>query len=54
MPASETSGNPPRIEPALRAIAVPADANPHGDIFGGRSLSQMDLADGVGIDYSIL
>jgi acyl-CoA hydrolase len=34
----------PRNEPALRAIAMPADANPHGDIFGGRLLSQMDLA----------
>jgi acyl-CoA thioesterase YciA len=34
----------PRSEPALRAIAMPADANPHGDIFGGWLLSQMDLA----------
>ncbi len=33
-----------RAEPALRAIAMPADANPHGDIFGGWLLSQMDLA----------
>ena len=33
-------------EPALRAIAMPADANPHGDIFGGWLLSQMDLAGG--------
>src|SRR6516164_6747482 len=44
MPASERSGEPPRAEPALRAIAMPADANPHGDIFGGWLLSQMDLA----------
>jgi hypothetical protein len=35
MPAAETSGQPPQIEPALRAIAMPADANPRGDIFGG-------------------
>jgi acyl-CoA thioesterase YciA len=35
---------PPAIEPALRTIAMPADANPHGDIFGGWLLSQMDLA----------
>jgi acyl-CoA thioesterase YciA len=35
---------PPQIEPALRAIAMPADANPHGDIFGGWLLSLMDLA----------
>lgn len=31
-------------EPALRAIAMPADTNPSGDIFGGWLLSQMDLA----------
>ncbi len=31
-------------EPALRAIAMPADTNPHGDIFGGWLVSQMDLA----------
>jgi acyl-CoA thioesterase YciA len=47
MPASETSGEAPRAEPALRAIAMPADANPHGDIFGGWLLSQMDLAGGM-------
>lgn len=34
-------------EPALRTIAMPADANPNGDIFGGWILSQMDLAGGV-------
>jgi acyl-CoA thioesterase YciA len=33
-------------EPALRAIAMPADTNPNGDIFGGWLLSQMDLAGG--------
>src|SRR5262249_47554858 len=44
MPASEPSGEPPQVEPALRAIAMPADANPHGDIFGCWLLSQMDLA----------
>ena len=47
MHATETSGKPPQIEPALRAIAMPADANPHGDIFGGWLLSQMDLAGGT-------
>src|ERR1700761_8871363 len=31
-------------EAALRTIAMPADANPAGDIFGGWLLSQMDLA----------
>lgn len=38
---------PPAFEPALRAIAMPADANPNGDIFGGWLLSQMDLAGGT-------
>jgi acyl-CoA thioesterase YciA len=33
-------------EPALRAIAMPADTNPNGDVFGGWLLSQMDLAGG--------
>jgi len=28
----------------LRTIAMPRDANPAGDIFGGWTLSQMDLA----------
>src|SRR5262245_39909328 len=37
---------PPSSEPALRAIAMPADTNPHGDIFGGWLLCQMDLAGG--------
>jgi acyl-CoA thioesterase YciA len=44
MHATDTSEAPPREEPALRAVAMPADANPHGDIFGGWLLSQMDLA----------
>ncbi len=30
--------------PHLRTIAMPRDANPAGDIFGGWTLSQMDLA----------
>ena len=47
MQASNNSGRPPNAEPALRAIAMPADANPHGDIFGGWLLSQMDLAGGA-------
>jgi acyl-CoA thioesterase YciA len=34
------------MEPALRSIAMPADANPNGDIFGGWLLAQMDLAGG--------
>ena len=33
-------------EPLIRVIAMPADTNPSGDIFGGWLLSQMDLAAG--------
>ena len=33
-------------EPALRTIAMPGEANPNGDIFGGWLLAQMDLAGG--------
>jgi acyl-CoA thioesterase YciA len=47
MPASDTRDRAPQTEPTLRAIAMPADANPHGDIFGGWLLSQMDLAGGT-------
>src|SRR5437870_381619 len=47
MHASDRPDGPPKTEPALRAIAMPADANPHGDIFGGWLLSQMDLAGGT-------
>src|SRR6204780_5084077 len=35
---------PPTTEPAIRTIAMPADTNPHGDIFGGWLVCQMDLA----------
>lgn len=33
--------------PALRAVAMPADTNPDGDIFGGWIMSQMDVASGT-------
>jgi acyl-CoA thioesterase YciA len=33
-------------EPVIRTIAMPADTNPAGDIFGGWLLAQMDLAAG--------
>ncbi|MEI9806095.1 MAG: acyl-CoA thioesterase [Pseudolabrys sp.] len=35
---------PPDAKPTLCAIAMPMDTNPHGDIFGGWLISQMDLA----------
>ena len=31
----------------IRTLAMPADANPSGDIFGGWVLSQMDIAAGI-------
>ncbi len=34
----------PDGELAIRTIAMPADTNPNGDIFGGWLMSQMDLA----------
>lgn len=37
----------PRGRMTIRIVAMPADANPAGDIFGGWVLSQMDLAGGV-------
>ena len=36
----------PNSEAVIRTIAMPADTNPAGDIFGGWLLSQMDLAAG--------
>ncbi len=37
----------PNGELVIRTLAMPADANPSGDIFGGWVLSQMDIAGGV-------
>ena len=34
-------------EPATRTIAMPAETNPSGDIFGGWVLSQMDIAGSI-------
>ena len=34
-------------ELATKTLAMPADTNPNGDIFGGWVLSQMDIAGGV-------
>ena len=38
---------PPASEAELRTVAMPADTNPHGDVFGGWLLSQMDVAGGT-------
>lgn len=47
MNGTDDRKNPPAREPAIRTLAMPADANPSGDIFGGWVLSQMDLAGGA-------
>ena len=44
-PASDESG--PRGDLCTRTLAMPADTNANGDIFGGWLLSQMDIAGGV-------
>ena len=37
----------PDREPTLRVVPMPADANQHGDIFGGWVMSQVDICGGV-------
>jgi acyl-CoA thioesterase YciA len=37
---------PPPDAPTVRVVAMPADTNPYGDIFGGWLLSMMDSAAG--------
>src|SRR6201995_2305890 len=43
----ENSRAQPRGELSLRTVAMPADTNPAGDIFGGWIMSLMDLAAGI-------
>ena len=45
IPQSAGDSLPPG-DPVIRTIAMPADTNPAGDIFGGWIMSQMDLAAG--------
>ena len=48
MARKDAAKTPPQgLEPALRTIAMPKDANPNGDIFGGWIMAQMDLAGAV-------
>jgi acyl-CoA thioesterase YciA len=46
MTAGVPEEEPPEGIPMIRQIAMPADANANGDIFGGWIMSQMDLAAG--------
>jgi acyl-CoA thioesterase YciA len=43
MAGTDDPESPPTTPPMMRAIAMPADANANGDIFGGWLMSQMDL-----------
>lgn len=47
----QVSSLPDDTEPSLRTLAMPADANANGDIFGGWLMSQMDLAGGIHAQY---
>lgn len=38
---------PVNIEPTLRVVTRPNDANPKGDIFGGWLMSQIDIAGSI-------
>ena len=44
---SDQSPDQPEGQPAIRTVAMPADTNANGDIFGGWLLAQMDLAGGL-------
>src|SRR3954453_15955696 len=37
----------PKGELVIRTIAMPADTNPNGDVFGGWLMSQMDIGSGI-------
>lgn len=43
----DSSDATPRGDLAIRVIAMPADTNANGDIFGGWVLSRMDQAGGI-------
>jgi acyl-CoA thioesterase YciA len=47
MPAKKEDTRQPRGFLALRAVAMPKDTNPSGDIFGGWIMAQMDIAGGM-------
>lgn len=47
MSAPASAPATPTGELVIRTIAMPADANAHGDIFGGWLISQMDLGGSI-------
>jgi acyl-CoA thioesterase YciA len=44
---SKSSATSPQGDLTMRVIAMPADANAAGDVFGGWVMAQMDLAAGI-------
>ena len=44
---TDAAGNSPHGALCLQTVAMPADTNPNGDIFGGWLMSQMDIAGGI-------
>ena len=46
-PPKKPTEDLPQGIPTIRVVAMPADTNPEGDIFGGWIVSQMDLAAGT-------
>lgn len=44
---SGQGGGTPQGELTIQTVAMPADTNPSGDIFGGWVLAQMDIAGGI-------
>lgn len=47
MSTTEQDVFPHDRQPTVRLLAMPADANPNGNIFGGWIMAQMDVAGGV-------
>ncbi len=47
MKSDDSQNSAPQGEISLRVLAMPADANPDGHIFGGWVLGRMDIAGGI-------
>lgn len=43
----QTESSEPKGQLTIRTLAMPADTNPAGDIFGGWVMSQMDIAGAI-------
>ncbi|MGF2507093.1 acyl-CoA thioesterase, partial [Ralstonia pseudosolanacearum] len=44
---AETVSLPAGKQPAVRVMPMPADANVHGDVFGGWIMAQVDIAGSI-------